>query len=95
MSSSSGALSLYCLNKNYSSWSLRAWLAMQVLKIDFKTVMLIVGTPEIPDLGLPVCQKFLSRAGPTSKVPALHVPTPSGETHIVFESLAILEYLAE
>ncbi|KAF9989559.1 hypothetical protein BGZ75_005875 [Mortierella antarctica] len=95
MSSSSSTLSLYCLNKNYSSWSLRAWLAMQVLKIDFKTVMLTVGTPEVPDLGLPACQKYLSRAGPTAKVPALHVPTPSGETHIVFESLAILEYLAE
>ncbi|KAG0205098.1 hypothetical protein BGX28_003198 [Mortierella sp. GBA30] len=95
MSSSSNIPTLYCLNKNYSSWSLRAWLALRALKIEFKTLMLIVGTPEIPDLGLLAAQELMRRAGPTSKVPALHVQKPSGETHIVFESLAILEYLAE
>lgn len=29
------------------------------------------------------------------QVPALHIITPNGKTHIVFESLAIMEYLAE
>ncbi|KAF9365165.1 hypothetical protein BGX34_011137 [Mortierella sp. NVP85] len=37
----------------------------------------------------------MSRAGPTGKVPALHVSDESGGKHIVFESLAIMEFLAE
>ncbi|KAG0364603.1 glutathione S-transferase-like protein [Gamsiella multidivaricata] len=89
-------LCLYLLNRNYSSWSLRPWLAMRVLKIEFETVMLIVGTPEIPDLGLPAADELMRRAGPTSKVPALHVSKRAGgEKHIIFESIAIMEYLAE
>jgi len=86
---------LYILNRVYSSWSLRAWLAMRHLKIDFDTELLLVGTPEVPDLGSPESNELLSRAGPTGKVPALHVPDGSGGKHIVFESLAIMEFLAE
>ncbi|KAF9359349.1 hypothetical protein BGX26_012553 [Mortierella sp. AD094] len=95
MSSSSNIPSLYLLNRNYSSWSLRAWLAMRAFKIESETVMLIVGTPEIPDLGIPAADKLMLTAGPTGKVPALHVKKESGEKHIVFETLAIIEYLAE
>ncbi|GJJ68474.1 glutathione S-transferase [Entomortierella parvispora] len=86
---------LYMLNRNYSSWSLRAWLAMRALNIELEPVMLIVGTKEIPDLGLPAANELMLRAGPTSKVPALHVEIAPGKTHIIFESLAIMEYLAE
>jgi len=68
---------------------------MRALNIELEPVMLIVGTKEIPDLGLPAADKLMLRAGPTSKVPALHVETTTGKTHIVFESLAIMEYLAE
>ncbi|KAI1314514.1 hypothetical protein EDD11_002030 [Mortierella claussenii] len=93
---SNGSLpSLYLLNKNYSSWSLRVWLAMRAFKIEFETVMLMGGTPEIPDLGVPAADELMRRAGPTSKVPALHVLKGNGEKHIVFETLAIIEYLAE
>ncbi|KAF9113248.1 hypothetical protein BGX27_001949 [Mortierella sp. AM989] len=95
MSSSSKIPTLYLLNRTYSSWSLRAWLAMRAFKIEFETVMLIVGTPEITDLGTPEADKLMLTAGPTGKVPALHVSKESGEKHIVFESLAIIEYLAE
>ncbi|KAF9434718.1 hypothetical protein BGZ76_007552 [Entomortierella beljakovae] len=93
--SSSNIPSLYLLNKNYSSWSLRAWILMKVFNIEFETVMLMAGTPEVPDLWIPAGDKLMLRAGPTGKVPALHVTKPSGENHIVFESLAIVEYLAE
>jgi len=86
---------LYILNRNYSSWSLRAWLAMRYLKIEFNTELLLLGTPEVPDMGTPAADALMRRAGPTAKVPALHVEKPNGEIHVVFESLAILEYLAE
>ncbi|KAG0021245.1 hypothetical protein BGZ80_002813 [Entomortierella chlamydospora] len=95
MSSASNIPSLFLLNRNYSSWSLRAWLVMRAFKIEFETVMLIVGTPEIPDLNTPAADELMLTAGPTSKVPALHVKRESGEKHIVFETLAIIEYLAE
>ncbi|KAF9996459.1 hypothetical protein BGZ65_007955, partial [Modicella reniformis] len=91
----SSAPILFVLNRNYSSWSLRAWLAMRHLKIDFETVLLLIGTPETPDLGLPETEELLSRAGPTAKAPSLHVANGSGGKHIIFETLAIMEYLAE
>ncbi|KAF8980257.1 hypothetical protein BGZ46_004441 [Entomortierella lignicola] len=94
-SSSSNIPSLYLLNRNYSSWSLRAWLAMRAFSLEFKTVMLIVGTSDIPDLGIPAADRLMETAGPTRKVPALHVKKDSGENHIIFETLAIIEYLAE
>ncbi|KAF9422178.1 hypothetical protein BGZ94_008634 [Podila epigama] len=86
---------LFTLNRNYSTWSLRVWLAMRTLGINFKEVQLVVGTKEIPDFGTPASNALLARAGPTGKAPALHVIKPSGEIHIVFESLAIIEFLAE
>ncbi|KAF9127741.1 hypothetical protein BGW39_005663 [Mortierella sp. 14UC] len=86
---------LFILNRNYSSWSLRAWLAMRYLNVNFNTEVLWIGTPEVPDMNTPEAGVLLRQAGPTRKVPALHVQKPSGETHIVFESLAILEYLYE
>ncbi|KAG0084095.1 Glutathione S-transferase 8 [Podila epicladia] len=86
---------LYVLNRNYSSWSLRAWLALRVLGVNFETVVLTVGTKELPDVDHPDFPALMARAGPTSKVPALHITKPNGENHIVFESLAIMEYLAE
>ncbi|KAF9916100.1 hypothetical protein BX616_004633 [Lobosporangium transversale] len=94
-SNKSGFPRLFILNRNYSSWSLRAWLALRILKVDFETEVLIVGTPDIPDLGSPAANKLMLRAGPTAKVPALHVDKGTGDKHIVFESLAIMEYLAE
>ncbi|KAI9232665.1 MAG: hypothetical protein BYD32DRAFT_466050 [Podila humilis] len=68
---------LYVLNKNYSSWSLRAWLVLSALGIKFETVVLTVRMKDLPDF------------------PALHITKPNSETHIVFESLVIMEYLAE
>ncbi|KAF9390706.1 hypothetical protein CPB97_008555 [Podila verticillata] len=87
---------LYILNRNYSSWSLRAWIALRTLNVKFDTVELIISSDnETKDLFTPEANALMARAGPTGKVPALHVTKPNGENHIIFESLAIMEYLAE
>jgi glutathione S-transferase len=69
-------------NKNYSSWSLRPWLAMKQLGIAFDEV-------RIPLYGAGAKDKILKHS-PAGKVPILQ----DGKT-VVWDSLAILEYLAE
>jgi glutathione S-transferase len=69
-------------NKNYSSWSLRPWLAMKHFGVAFEEVRLALYTPDTPQL--------LTQYSPSGKVPVLL----HGSTAI-WESLAILEYLAE
>jgi glutathione S-transferase len=73
-------------NKNYSSWSLRPWIAMKALGIPFEEVLIPFGTP----LGNPEFKQRLSAYTPAGMVPVLI----DGELH-VWETLAILEYLAE
>ncbi|MEX0638158.1 MAG: glutathione S-transferase family protein [Burkholderiales bacterium] len=69
-------------NKNYSSWSLRPWLAMKVLGIPFEE-------KRIPLYG-PDSKRALLQYSPAGKVPCL----VDGELR-VWDSLAILETLAE
>jgi glutathione S-transferase len=69
-------------NKNYSSWSLRPWIAMKVLKITFEE-------KRIP-LYVPGAKDEILKHSPAGKVPCL----VDGGTRI-WDSLAILEYLAE
>jgi glutathione S-transferase len=69
-------------NKNYSSWSLRPWLAMKVLGIPFRE-------QRIPLYGEESKAEIL-RHSPAGKVPVL----VDGDLH-VWDSLAILETLAE
>jgi len=69
-------------NKNYSSWSLRPWIAMKVLGIAFDEVRIPLYQPGSKERIL-----GYSRAG---KVPILK----DGDT-VIWDSLAILEYLAE
>jgi glutathione S-transferase len=69
-------------NKNYSSWSLRPWIAMKVAGIPFEETV-------IP-LYEPGSREQVLQYSPTGKVPVL---IDAGK-HI-WESLAILEYLAE
>ena len=75
-------LTLLIGNKNYSSWSLRPWIAMRVAGIPFEET-------EIP-LYEPGSRERVLAVSPTGKVPAL----VDGAIHL-WESLAILEYLAE
>jgi glutathione S-transferase len=69
-------------NKNYSSWSLRPWLAMKMAGAAFQEIV-------IP-LRQPTTAADIVRHSPAGKVPILH----DGEI-TVWESIAILEYLAE
>jgi len=72
---------LYIGNKAYSSWSLRPWVLMRELDIPFKET-LIPFTPDRRDNYL----KF----SPSGKVPTL-----DDHGTVVWDSLAIAEYLAE
>jgi glutathione S-transferase len=69
-------------NKNYSSWSLRPWIAMKVAGTPFVETVVPLDTPEFKDT--------VSAVSGSGKVPAL----ADDDVH-VWESLAILEYLAE
>ena len=76
------ALHLVIGNKNYSSWSFRPWIALKVAAIPFEETVIpihVSGSKE----------KFLAHS-PAGKVPIL---MDGGVT--VWESLAILEYVAE
>jgi glutathione S-transferase len=76
------ALKLIIGNKNYSSWSMRPWIAMKVANIPFEETVISLNDPNFKQVVGPVSG--------TGKVPVLI----DGEVR-VWESLAILEYLAE
>ena len=76
------ALLLLIGNKNYSSWSLRPWIAMKVAGIAFAEQVISLDAADF--------KERVRKISGTGKVPAL----ADGETQ-VWESLAILEYLAE
>ena len=69
-------------NKNYSSWSFRPWLAMKVAGIAFEETLISLEASD-----------FKSRV--TALGGAGRVPTLIDGDACVWESLAILEYLAE
>jgi glutathione S-transferase len=69
-------------NKNYSSWSMRPWFAMKVAGIPFDETVISLNAPDF--------KERLSKISGAGKVPVL----VDGEVR-VWESLAILEYLAE
>ena len=73
---------LYIANKNYSSWSLRPWLLMSSLSIPFAEQL--VSFDERSNWN-----KFRGFS-PNGKVPCLH-----DGTTLIWDSLAITEYLAE
>ncbi|MFQ4145061.1 glutathione S-transferase family protein [Chlorogloeopsis sp. ULAP02] len=75
-------LTLVIGNKNYSSWSLRPWLAMKHLGLEFQEICIPLYTPE--------STSKISQYSPSGKVPVLL----HGSLKI-WDSLAICEYLAE
>ena len=76
------ALTLIIGNKNYSSWSFRPWIAMKVSGMAFDEVVISLDAPDF--------KPRVSKVSGTGKVPAL-----DDDGIRVWESLAILEYLAE
>ena len=69
-------------NRVYSSWSLRPWILMRVKDIPFQDTVVPLRQPDSAER--------LRAASPTSKVPCL----VDGDV-TVWETLAIMEYLAE
>ena len=76
------AFTLVVGNKNYSSWSLRGWLATRVAGVPFDEVLVRLSEPGTKDQ--------LLKHSPAGKVPVLK----HGE-RVIWDSLAIIEYLAE
>ena len=75
-------LTLVIGNKNYSSWSLRPWLAMRAAGIAFEEVVIPLYQAE-------------SKAALLAHSPAGKVPVLRHGDRVVWDSLAIIEYLAE
>lgn len=76
------SLKLILGNKNYSSWSLRPWIAMRNAGLEF--------TEEVIPLYEPGSAEKVLKYSPTGKVPVLI----DGDMAI-WESLAILDHLAD
>ena len=77
---------LYCGNQNYSSWSMRPWLALTWGGIEFETRVLQLGGQGYMQRSMPEVLAI----SPTGTVPSLHV----GED-VISDSLAIAEWAAE
>lgn len=69
-------------NKNYSSWSLRPWLAMKQFGLNFNEIRIALYTPE--------SSSQIRQYSPSGKVPVL-----LHDNLTIWDSLAIFEYLAE
>ncbi|HPK34172.1 MAG TPA: glutathione S-transferase, partial [Ottowia sp.] len=79
-------LKLYIGNKNYSSWSMRPWVLMKQAGIAFEEVKLRFDSFS----GDSQFKQRLGKVSPAGKVPVL----TDGEL-VVWDTLAIAEYLAE
>jgi len=73
---------LYIGNKNYSSWSLRPWLLLKQAGIEFQERRLAIFSDEFRDV--------IGRLSPAGRVPVLK----DGDL-VIWDSLAICEYIAE
>jgi len=75
-------LTLIIGNKNYSSWSLRPWILMKRLGLEFREVLIRLYEPDSKD--------EIEKYGPSGRVPVLR-----DGSLCVWDSLAICEYIAE
>ncbi|CAB9516992.1 Glutathione S-transferase, N-terminal domain [Seminavis robusta] len=73
-------------NKNYSSWSLRAWLCLKLADVDFEEI-------RIP-LFVPGYKGKLLEHSPAGRVPVL-VAVVQNQEMSVWDSLAIMEFILE
>jgi glutathione S-transferase len=75
-------LTLVIGNKNYSSWSLRPWLALKQMGLEFEEIYIPLYDPE--------SATKIRQYSPSGKVPVLIHGSIT-----IWDSLAICEYLAE
>lgn len=75
-------LKLVIGNKNYSTWSLRPWLLLKHFGVPFEEVRIALNLDETP--------ARLRELSPTCKVPVLY-----DDEFVVWDSLAICEYINE
>lgn len=75
-------MKLIIADKNYSSWSMRPWIAARTAGLEFQEILIFLREKET--------SSHIAQYGPHGKVPVL----VDGDV-VVFESIAILEYLAE
>ena len=73
---------LHIANKNYSSWSLRPWALMRALAIPFQEEMHVFESQSN--------ERRFRQFSPSARVPCLY-----DGPNVVWDSLAITEYLAE
>ena len=79
-------LKLYTGNKNYSSWSMRPWVLLRQSSIEFEEVMVRFDSFAVDSQ----FSKTMSDITPVGKVPVL-----VDDGFVVWDTLAIAEYLAE
>jgi glutathione S-transferase len=77
---------LHIGNKNYSSWSMRPWLALKWGGIPFEEHIILLGGEGYGRSQI----REVRAVSPSGRVPALHV----GDA-LIYESLAICEWAAE
>jgi glutathione S-transferase len=75
-------LTLVIGNRNYTSWSLRPWMLLKRLGVEFREVVIRLDTPTTKD--------EIEKYAPSGRVPVLL----DGDLS-VWDSLAICEYVAE
>jgi glutathione S-transferase len=76
------SLTLVIGNKNYSSWSLRAWLALSHVGVSFREIVIPLQAPDTRE-------QILAHS-PSGRVPVLR-----HDDLVVWDSMAIGEHLAE
>jgi glutathione S-transferase len=69
-------------NKNYSSWSMRPWVAMTAFGIPFQEIKILLDRPDT--------ESHIARYSGSGRIPVLIASDTT-----VWDSLAICEYLAE
>lgn len=75
--------------KDWSSWSLRPYVAMRATGAPFEEVVI-----RLRQTAAPTTRDEILKHSPAGKVPVLKI-AQGGKTHIVWDSLAICETLAE
>ena len=82
MTNKSAEFTLVIGNKNYSSWSLRPWLVLRHFGIPFEEILIPLRQPQ--------SKEEILKHSPSGKVPVL-----KHKNLVVWETLAIGEYLAD